>query len=80
MVVIPTNHCDLERLQVWLKKRKDECIQYEKRTDPIIWTIELHGANSDNSFMKHFIQELRNQARGTPTDPPPSSSVRPPRK
>lgn len=39
---------------------------------------ELPRSSLTSPFMKHFIEELRNQFRGTPTNPPPPT--RPPRK
>ncbi|KUI65730.1 hypothetical protein VM1G_02394 [Cytospora mali] len=39
---------------------------------------ELPGSNGNSSFMKHFLEELGNQFRGTPTNPPPPPG--PPRK
>ncbi|KAK4096475.1 hypothetical protein N658DRAFT_436050 [Parathielavia hyrcaniae] len=30
--------------------------------------------NNKQSFLKYFIEELRNQARGKPTNPPPTKS------
>lgn len=46
---------------------------------------ELDDQKNGGGFMKHFIDELRNQARGTPSEPPPppppaSRDVQPPRK
>ncbi|CAN8105492.1 unnamed protein product [Discula destructiva] len=44
---------------------------------------ELDNQNK-GGFMKHFLDELRNQARGTPSDPPPPPppprGPQPPRK
>ncbi|KAM7205113.1 hypothetical protein V8F20_003250 [Naviculisporaceae sp. PSN 640] len=34
---------------------------------------------SKSGFLRYFIEELKNQARGTPTDPPPPPPPGPPR-
>ncbi|KAK2596522.1 hypothetical protein N8I77_013409 [Diaporthe amygdali] len=39
---------------------------------------ELPGANENKSFPKYFVEELMNQFRGSPTNPPPPPG--PPRK
>ncbi|KAH8777339.1 hypothetical protein F5883DRAFT_234388 [Diaporthe sp. PMI_573] len=39
---------------------------------------ELPGPNDNKSFPKHFVEELMNQFRGSPTNPPPPPG--PPRK
>ncbi|KAJ4387355.1 hypothetical protein N0V93_007946 [Gnomoniopsis smithogilvyi] len=42
---------------------------------------ELGGSKDNGGFMKHFLEELRNQARGRPTDvPPPPRGPQQPRK
>ncbi|KAG8162133.1 hypothetical protein KVR01_007898 [Diaporthe batatas] len=39
---------------------------------------ELPGPNDNKSFPKYFVEELMNQFRGSPTNPPPPPG--PPRK
>jgi hypothetical protein len=40
--------------------------------------LDLADPTQTSSFFKHFIEELKNQARGTPTDVPPPQ--KPPKK
>ncbi|KAH6649562.1 hypothetical protein F5144DRAFT_597106 [Chaetomium tenue] len=60
--------------------RTVEDIRYGRDpTDPLRQGEATAEPNRSSNFIKYFIEELRNQARGKPTNPPPTPPT-PPKK
>jgi hypothetical protein len=59
---IRTSRCDRERRQV--RAIRGRALLFD--TD-----VSIAEPNRGQGFLKYFIEELRNQARGRPSEPPP---------
>ncbi|KAK4032312.1 hypothetical protein C8A01DRAFT_41255 [Parachaetomium inaequale] len=69
----PTFHRGVRRIH-----RTVEDIRYGRNpNDPLRQGEATAEPNRSGNFIKYFLEELRNQARGKPTNPPPPA---PPKK
>ncbi|KAL2131703.1 hypothetical protein VTI74DRAFT_4722 [Chaetomium olivicolor] len=69
----PTFHRGVRRIH-----RTVEDIRYGRNpSEPLRQGEATADPSRSGTFLKHFIEELRNQARGKPTDVPPTT---PPKK